>query len=276
MTNKQAALPAITKAKHIRKTLGEIARGVLSKGVAAGKKLGGDAKSAASWGADAYKSHRQGLKDVSAQELSNALYYIGKVLKNPVTIGTAGVGAGIGAGVKASQKKKAAITPPVVDQASTTADQQGFKTNMSAAAPKQHHYYQMPMQNGRPQMPNIRELGGAQNSLHKEVPRIMEYNQGTNGYQMHQYPYAKPDYPAKSNAQYDEALKLLQPTNNTLPAESKQNYQQMQQNGTFDPATALQYSEYLKWRNATGGKTQPVNDGKPSVKQQQMLMNTQP
>lgn len=165
--------------------------------------------------------------------------------------------ANLGSVYKALRKRAAAYVP---DQAATTADKHGLRTDFSSPAPTKHYYYNMPTEDGRPTMPKIQELGGAQKDIHKEIPRIMEYDAKGNNYKMHQYPYAKAGYPTSSTEQASAGEALLDPANKELPAASKANYQTMKTNGTFDPATALQYNEYLKWRKATGGKTKPVSN----------------
>lgn len=144
------------------------------------------------------------------------------------------------------------------DKASTSADQYGLTTNFSAKAPTKHYTYPMPKKDGRPTMPKIQELGGYQADVPKRIPRVMEYKPDTNEYQMHQYPYAKEGYPTTSTKQYDAAQEAVTGKDSLMSDASKKNYTDMMANNTFSPATALQYNEYLKWRKATGGKTNPT------------------
>lgn len=163
------------------------------------------------------------------------------------------------AAIKKVLEKRAAAIGVVPDKAATTADAYGLRTDYSSLKAQSHHYYPMPTKGGRPVMPKIQELGGAQSNVHNEIPRVMEYDPKANQYSMHQYPYAKKGYPTSSTEQRTEAEKLLTPGATELPAGSKANYQNMVDKGAFAPATALQYAEYLKWRKATGGKTNPAS-----------------
>ena len=160
--------------------------------------------------------------------------------------------------IQSALKKSAAPIGYIPDKASTTADAYGLRTDFSSPKAQKHYYYPMPTKDGRPVMPKIQELGGAQADVPKKIPRVMEYNPSTKGYAMHQYPYAKPGYPTTSTVQRMEAEKLLLPGSTELSPASKANYQDMVDKGTFSPATALQYAKYLKWRNATGGRTNPT------------------
>lgn len=214
--------------------------------------------------------------ETDVAQLTSALNKITDVAKatlkgkeTPVAATNAGVSATpsgnatplpkMAAAVKKALEKRAASIGSVPDKAATTVNAHGLRADYSSPQAQKHHYYPMLTNGGRPVMPKIQELGGAQSDVHKEIPRVMEYEPKTNRYVMHQYPYAKKGYPTSSTEQRTEAEKLLTPGATELPAASKANYQDMVNKGTFAPATALQYAEYLKWRKATGGKTNPVS-----------------
>lgn len=149
---------------------------------------------------------------------------------------------------------------PIPDQAATGRDPQTQKLTTRTMSPTgfKHYTYPMVMRNGRPQQPRIEEMGHPLAWGHKDVPRIMEYDAGKKQYQLHQYPYydsKRALYPVSGRDQYEEANKLINDKNSLLSDETKKNYKAM--GDQMDPSTVLQYNQYLKWRQATGGKTIP-------------------
>lgn len=128
------------------------------------------------------------------------------------------------------------------------------KGDVNSVARTKHNFYDVPFVNGRPKIPRIAPPSSPQATGVKNPP-ILEYRPVSKQYQLHQYPYMKHDYPTISNEMQKQVDKLLSPGNKLFSPATKANYRAMTYKG--DPATPLQYAEYLKWRNATGGKTLP-------------------
>jgi hypothetical protein len=142
--------------------------------------------------------------------------------------------------IKNAMLKKAAVVPNIGDA--------------SKAERTRPHFYNVNKVNGTLEIPRIAAPTSVEAQGIKNPP-ILEYLPKTKGYQLHQYPYMKPLYPTPSDAMHKEVDKLLDPSNKLLSPATKANYKAMSYKG--DPGTLLQYAEYLKWRNATGGKTNP-------------------
>ena len=124
-----------------------------------------------------------------------------------------------------------------------------------------HHWYDVPVINGKlriPKIENAREAGNYEPA--EGSGRILEYDP-KRGYALHQYPYREPIRDSASSAhssssKFYHVLDLLENQQSPFSATTKANYRNEPQGASVD--TPLQYAAYLNWRNKTGGKTVPT------------------